>query len=240
MRIVKKIVKNIFRSAGLNVSQIVGPPPSPPPSPLVHYKIELLLDVGANIGQFAMHARAEGYKGRIVSFEPVPDAYETLLLKSQSDPLWTVHKRCAVGSKPGEAEINISGNSQSSSLLPMLQAHLSAAPDSVYIGKAKTEVITLDSVFESYRTHNEKTLLKIDAQGFETEVLNGLSKNFQHIFAVQIELATVPLYGSQDLYQHFFTFFEESGFFLWSLIPVFGDASTGQLLEFDAVFVRKH
>ena len=234
MRIVNKMAKNIFKSVGLNLSRIANLPPSP----LVHHKIDLLFDVGANIGQYAMRKRTEGYKGRIVSFEPLPDAYETLLQKSKNDPLWTVHKRCAVGSKLGEAEINISQNSYSSSLFPMLQAHLSVAPDSAYIGKAKTDVITLDSVFESYRANSEKTFLKIDTQGFETEVLNGLSVNLRNIFAVQLELSIVPLYDNQDLYKYFFAFCEEKGFFLWSLIPGFYDASTGQLLQFDAIFVR--
>lgn len=236
MRIVNKAVKNAFESVGLKVSKIANQPPNP----LTHHQIDLLFDVGANIGQHALMTRAEGYRGRIVSFEPLPDAHEVLLRKSQDDPLWTVHKRCAVGSKLGEAEMNISKNSYSSSLLPMLQAHSSASPDSIYVGKVKTEIITLDSVFESYRTNDEKTLLKIDAQGFETEVLNGISNNLRNLFGVELELSVVALYDGQDLYSHFFEFFEEHGFSLWTLKPSFSDPSTGQLLQFETVFVRKH
>lgn len=234
MHLLNTMIKNAFRAAGLNLSRIG----QRAPSPLLHHQIQLLLDVGANIGQYAMATRAEGYQGRIVSFEPLPDAYERLLQRSKSDPLWTVHKRCAVGSRLGETEINISQNSVSSSLLPMLQAHASAAPASVYIGKAKTEVITLDSVIDVYRRHGENTLLKIDTQGFEREVLDGLSEHLRSIFAVQLELSVVPLYAGQDLYQHFFTFFQEHGFVLWSMVPGFSDPQTGQLLQFDAVFVR--
>ena len=235
MRIVNRAVKNAFESVGLKVSKIANQPPSP----LIHHQIDLLFDVGANIGQHALMARAEGYQGRIVSFEPLPDAYEALLRKSQGDPLWTVHKRCAVGSRLGEAEMNIAQNSFSSSLLPMLEAHASASPASVYVGKTKTEIITLDSVFESYRTNDEKTLLKIDAQGFESEVLNGVTKNLRNLFGVEVELSVVPLYEGQDLYDHFFKFFEERGFSLWTLKPSFSDPSTGQLLQFEAVFIRK-
>jgi FkbM family methyltransferase len=234
MRVVNKMVKNIFRSVGLHLTKMEDWPLSS----LIHHQIDLLLDVGANVGQYAISERTEGYKGKIVSFEPLPSAYETLLKRSKNDPLWTIHPRCAVGSKSGEAEINISKNSVSSSLLPMLQAHSSAAPASVYIEKAKTDVITLDSVFDSYRTKNEKTFVKIDTQGFEAQVLNGLSQNLQNVFAIQLELSIVPLYASQELYQHFFAFCEENGFSLWSLLPCFYDASTGQLLQFDATFVR--
>ena len=93
-------------------------------------------------------------------------------------------------------------------------------------------------MFESYRKNNEKVFLKIDTQGFEREVLGGLSKNLRNIFAVQLELSIVPLYDNQELYKYFFSFFEENGFILWSLIPGFGNPTTGQLLQFDAIFVR--
>ncbi len=235
MHVTKNVIKKLFRAVGLKISRA----PEELPSFLIHHRIELVFDVGANIGQYAIAIRDEGYQGRIVSFEPLADAYETLLKKSLSNPLWTIHKRCALGSKPGEAEINISQNSYSSSLLPMLQTHISAAPASTYIGKSKTEVITLDSVFDTYRKSSEKTFLKIDTQGFETQVLDGASKNLQNIFAVQLELSIVPLYDNQDIYKYFFTFFEKNGFTLWSLIPGFADTATGQLLQFDAVFFRK-
>lgn len=226
-------MRNFFRFIGLNVSKN-----SYKINPLLQHKIDLVFDVGANIGQYAMSVRAEGYKGRIVSFEPLPDAYEKLLLYSRKDPLWHVHKRCAVGAKLDEADINISKNSYSSSLLPMLQMHSSKAPSSMYVGKARTELITLDSVFDFYHENKERIFLKIDTQGYETEVLNGISRNLKNIFGVQLEMSVVPLYENQDLYKYFFSFFEKNDFLLWSLIPGFSDYKTGQLLQFDAIFVR--
>lgn len=235
MSIGNKIIKSAFKTLGLNISRN-GKKSA---SPILYHNIELLFDVGANVGQYAMLSREEGYKGKIVSFEPLPVAYELLLKKSKNDYSWTVHERCAVGSNPSEAEINISENSYSSSLLPMLQAHALAAPESVYIGKAKTKIISLDSIFNCYRKNNEKTFLKIDTQGFESEVLKGLSENLKNIFAVQLELSIVPLYDNQETYQYFFTFFENNGFVLWSLIPGFTNSITGQMLQFDAIFVRR-
>jgi FkbM family methyltransferase len=230
---IKKIAKRMFGVFGLNVSKTL-------PNPLLHHEIELIFDVGANIGQYAMEVRHAGFKGVIASFEPIPQIHETLLKNSENDQRWVIHKRCAVGSVSGETEINISQNSLSSSLLPMLKIHSSAAPNSIYIGKEKTEVITLDSIFQSYRGSDEKVLLKIDTQGFEKQVLDGLSENLKNIFAVQLELSIVPLYKNQETYQYFFSFFERNGFMLWSLLPGFGNSMTGQLLQFDAVFVRKN
>ena len=234
MNIIKKVTKKIFNKFGLNVSSYKKYPEF-----LLHHKIELLFDVGANFGQYAMHARDNGYKGKIVSFEPLPDAHEKLLKNSKNDPLWTIHNRCALGAEIGEMEINISQNSQSSSILSMNNIHSIAAPESIYIGKAKTDVITLDSIFDSYRRNKERTFLKIDVQGFESKVLKGLTLNLKNVFGIEIEMSVVPLYDNQELYNYFFSFFEQNGFALWSLVPIFRKDDTGELLQFDAVFVRK-
>lgn len=236
MRTLKAVVKDTFRAVGLDISIMANRPPSA----LLHHQTDLLFDVGANIGQYALRSRKEGYRGRIVSFEPLPDAYATLLEKSKKDPLWTIHERCAVGSGPSEAEINISKNSFSSSLRGMLSSHSSAAPESLYIGKAKTNVIALDSVFELYSKPGDRIFLKIDTQGFETEVLNGVCDHLRNVNLVQLELSVIPLYENQDPYRYYLDFFEKNGFILWSLIPGFSHPSTGQLLQFDAVFVNKN
>lgn len=231
---INQIIKKIFSTVGLDVSLYS----KPSPHPLVHHKIELLLDVGANTGQHARKVREKGYKNKIISFEPLPEAYEILLKNSKKDPLWTVYEKCALGSNLGETDINISKNSYSSSIKPMLEAHLSSAPESIYIGKTKTNIFTLDSIFDSFRLNNDKTYLKIDTQGFEKEVLDGATLSLKNIFAVQLELSIQPLYDGQELYKYFFSFFEKSGFSLWSLEPVFEDKKTGKLLQFDAIFVK--
>lgn len=232
--ILNKFLKNTFKNIGINISRVIQEAPSAP----VHHQIDLLFDIGANDGGYAGLTRMQGYKGKIVSFEPLPIAYQALLEKSKNDPKWIIHNRCAIGSEIGQVEINVSENSYSSSILPMLEAHSSVAPTSIYIGKASTDLITLDSVFDSYRKTNEKIFLKIDTQGFEKEVINGASKSLKNIFGVQLELSIIPLYENQELYSYFFKFFEENGFFLWSLIPGFHNPATGQSLQFDAIFIR--
>lgn len=96
--------------------------------------INLALDVGANIGQYAQELREIGYSDKIVSFEPLSSAYKSLNINSKKDPLWETHN-LALGSKKGEEEINVAGNSQSSSILEMLPLHATSAPESVYINK---------------------------------------------------------------------------------------------------------
>ena len=45
---------------------------------LASERIDLLLDVGANEGQYALRMRRAGFQGRIVSFEPLSDAFAAL------------------------------------------------------------------------------------------------------------------------------------------------------------------
>ncbi len=231
---VKKLVKTSFNFLGLELRK--STPPLPPPT--LHHNIDIIFDVGANIGQYALLTRKEGFKRRIVSFEPLPDAHQKLSLNAEKDALWTAHPRCAVGSNLGSTKINISRNSYSSSILPMLDAHSTAAPESIYVGEVETPVITLDSVFDSYRNQSERIFLKIDTQGYESEVLAGCLSKLPQIKAVQLELSTVPLYEGQELYRYFFDFFESNGFYLWSILPGFANSATGQHLQFDAVFVN--
>lgn len=199
----------------------------------------MLIDVGANTGQYASMSRGKGYKGFILSFEPLKLAHAQLLLNSQYDKNWLIHRRCAVGAASGKSQIFISKNSWSSSLLNMCDKHILAAPDSLFIGKEDVDVITLDSVFDHYRGTYKKIFLKIDTQGFEDKVLEGVSGNLMNIFGIQIELSVIPLYEGQKLYDYFFNYFIDNGFILWSIIPGLVDMKNGQLLQFDAIFIRK-
>ena len=132
-----ELAKQGLRKIGLDVHRYL--PSSLPPAQLVaslrKFDIDLVLDVGANKGQFASEIRHCGYAGRIVSFEPLSQAHGQLLQSSVGDSMWEAYTRCALGDHNGGVEINIAGNSESSSILPMLESHLSAAPESAHQGK---------------------------------------------------------------------------------------------------------
>ena len=232
----KKLVKESFRFFGFELTRYRIRDKGP--SPLLYHKIDLLFDVGANVGQYALLSRAEGYAGRIISFEPLSTAHSVLKQTAKPDSLWIIHEKCAIGAQNGEVEINIAENSYSSSILPMLRAHSDAAPQSVYVGKDSTKIITLDSIFCDYRTAKERAFLKIDTQGFERAVLEGAKNSLGDIHAVQLELSLVALYEGQELYDYFFSYLKKAGFEIWSFVPGFTDSRTGQSLQFDAVFVR--
>lgn len=243
----KSFIKNILRQFGLDIHRYTPPPPAlpptpPPPSPLAtamrKFGIDLVLDVGANKGQFASDLRRNGYAGDIVSFEPLSAAHGSLLQKREGDGKWIVHPRCALGDRDGEIEINIAGNSLSSSVLPMLESHRSAAPESAYQGKEAVLLRTLDAVAEPYLRHARAPFLKIDTQGFEWQVLDGARATLPQVRGVLLELSLVPLYEGQHLWREIMGRLEAEGFTLWAFEPVFSDPLDGRTLQVDGVFFR--
>lgn len=202
------------------------------------FEIDLVLDVGANQGQFASEIRRAGYAGEIVSFEPLSDAHSKLLQASVDDTKWHVCSRCALGDRDGEIEINVAENSLSSSVLIMLAAHRKAAPDSEYKGREKVQLNTIDSVATQYLQNSKAPFLKIDTQGFEWQVLDGARATLPSLRGILVELSLVPLYEGQCLWKEMIGRLEEEGFVLWAFEPVFSDPQDGRTLQIDGVFYR--
>ncbi len=236
----KAAIKIIFLKLGMEVRRYVSPtsPTEELIAALRKFEIDMVLDVGANKGQFASDIRHWGYAGRIVSFEPLSQAHESLQLTSTGDPLWDTYPRCALGDHVGEVEINIAGNSESSSILPMLESHRSAAPESAYQGKEIVPITTLDAVAGQYLKDARATFLKIDTQGFEWQVLDGARDTLPHIKGILVELSLVPLYEGQHLWREIIDRLEAEGFTLWAFKPVFSDQAIGRTLQVDGIFYR--
>lgn len=236
----KKFVKKLINSAGLNLNRLT--PSSNPTfqllSTLRYINANLVFDVGANIGQFAQGLRNVGYTGEIVSFEPLTTAHRVLSRASESDERWLVHPKAAVGDHDGEVEINVAGNSVSSSILPILDAHTSAAEGSVYVGTELTPILCLDSVAHQYLKPDSCCFIKIDTQGFEWQVFDGAAEIMKKAQGVLVELSLVPLYEGQKLWHDVIDRLEAEGFKLWALQKGFTDPHTGQSLQMDAIFLR--
>ena len=199
-------------------------------------QINLVLDVGANLGQFVEELWACGYDDRIVSFEPLSSAHAQLLNKAAHYPNWTIADRTAVGAKSGSVDINISGNSVSSSILPMLPNHSRAAPQSAYVATETVAMHRLDDLYTLSST--DRAILKIDAQGFERQVLEGAPRLLESCRAVITEMSLVPLYEGQVLGGELWDLLASRGFDAWSLEPGFRDPVTGRMLQCDGIFVR--
>lgn len=205
---------------------------------LRHHHVDLVIDVGANIGQFAGGLRKVGYHGQILSFEPLAEAHGKLIAASRRDHCWRVAPRMAIGDREGEIDMHVAGNSVSSSALGMLEEHSRAEPNSKYVANEHVRIATLDSiVFDELKT-GVTPFLKIDTQGYEDRVLDGARDTVKNSRGVQLELSFVPLYEGQQLFEQLMARMRALGFEVWGIRPGFCDAQSGRMLQVDVIFFR--
>ncbi len=238
---IKKYLKRIFRSIGYDIVK---------KEKLLSFELSILkwlakenvdvvIDVGANDGQYVKKIRNMGYEGKVISFEPTSEAYEKLVKNSENDQHWFVAPRMAIGEKNGEIEIFVSHNSVSSSILNILPTHVNLKKDSAYKNKETVNIRTLDSLFGNRIPKSKNLFLKIDTQGYEMKVLAGIEKNLEKVKGIQIELSINSLYEGQELYLEYFVFMEKNNFSLYSIRPGFMDKVTQQIFQFDGFFIRR-
>jgi FkbM family methyltransferase len=198
--------------------------------------INTVLDVGANIGQYAKELRNHmKFNGRIVSFEPLSSEFEILFNESREDDSWDVFNY-ALGATDGNEVIHVAGNSQSSSILEMMERHENSAPESSYIDSQQISVFRLDSIFESICSYEERSFLKIDVQGYEEKVLEGAVNTLSQIPMLQVEMSLVPLYQGELLMPEMIELLRSYGYILVGMEPGFSDGENGQLLQVDGIF----
>lgn len=202
--------------------------------------IRTLLDVGANDGSYATELLENGFSGSILSFEPLPDVWESLRQRAaQANPRWKIAPRIALSNRTGEAEFTVAGNKVSSSLLSMLDSHISAAPKSNPLETIKVPTMTLDD-FLSKEKVASPVFLKIDVQGAEMLVIEGAKKALQDVVVgVQIEMSLVPLYGGQSLYWEVDAYLRDRGFRCCHIIPGFSDPRTLHTLQYDGLYFKQ-
>jgi FkbM family methyltransferase len=203
---------------------------------LDRHGVDLVLDVGAARGQYARELRHFGYRGRIASFEPLAAAFASLEQASAGDPAWSVHP-FALGDVGGAATIHVASNSDSSSLLPMAAAHVTAAPHVGYVAEESVQVRRLDDVAPDLLDERTTPFLKIDTQGFEQHVLRGGAATLDRCAGLQLELSFVPLYDGGLLADEAISFAYAQGFRLVAIEPGFTDPR-GEMLQADGVFFR--
>jgi FkbM family methyltransferase len=205
---------------------------------MVALGIDLVIDVGANRGQFATEIRRNGYTGRIVSIEPLVAPYEELSRLAARDERWAVI-RSAVGPRTGAATMHVAANAgASSSLLPMLDLLARAAPQVSYIADERVEVATLDDLVQPHGNELDKVFTKLDVQGYELRVLEGGSATLDRSSLVQVEMSLLPLYETAPTFREVLEFMEQRGFLLIGLEPGFADR-TGVLLQADGLFAAE-
>lgn len=205
---------------------------------LARLGVSAVIDVGAAVGEYAIELRKEGFKGRILSIEPVASSYALLAKRCARDGMWDC-LNVALGGEHGSCQINVAANLVSSSILPIGSLHLNAEPQSKYLAVETVEMRRLDDVAEEYGLLEEILALKLDVQGYELEVLGGGERALQAASVVETEVSLVELYQGQPLIVDVISYMAERGFGPAGLRQGFVNTKTDEALQADILFVRE-
>ena len=226
--------------AGLVIRRRVPPSASLGGRALRDLQITLVLDVGANVGQYGGWVRETGFAGRIVSFEPLRAEFAQLEHAAAGDPGWEA-RNAALGDRDGDAEIHVSQDSVASSFLDLSDYAKTDWPwrETTYVERQTVAINRLDTLAPDLLRDSDRTLLKLDVQGYELTALQGAEATLEGLAAVQCELSLVELYEGQPRMWELLRHLDERGFRPIGFEPVVADPATGHQLQLDALFVRR-
>jgi FkbM family methyltransferase len=199
--------------------------------------IDLVIDVGANAGQFGAALRRLGYQGRILSFEPVTSTFERLQQRAAGDPHWQVFK-LALGERREMLTINAFDSSDLSSILDPSALGVANYAAMRTVRKEVIEVDTLDHVLESHGSSASRLMLKMDTQGYDLKVYRGAASTLGRVQALVSELSFQPIYEGMPDYRQMLAEFESAGFAVSGLFPVSRNPDLS-VIEMDCVLVRQ-
>lgn len=208
---------------------------------LHHLDVDCVFDVGANHGQYAERLRrAAGYKGLIVSFEPIPEAASIVRAKAARDDAWIVEE-LALGTSNGTTSFQVMQDSQYSSLSTPRHDEVSSLSHANQVSRIITvKIETLESAYERLfdRYKFYRPFLKLDTQGFDVNVIQSGERLMGRFVGLQSELAIRKLYASSTDYREALSYYESLGFSLSAFVP--NNAGHFPLMiETDCIMIRE-
>lgn len=222
-----RISKNKYQNQNAHIQALIK-----------HHDINLVLDVGANMGQFATDLRKFGYDGKIISFEPIKECYEHLISIADND--WLI-QNYALGDIESTQIINISKKSVFSSLLKTNDFGKVKFSGSIgTVDKQEISIKKLEEILPEIvrNIENKRIFLKLDTQGYDTKVIDGSTNILNIIYALQTEISCKAIYEDTPAHHEVLKKLSEKGFNITGIFPLSHDDATMELLEFDCVMTK--
>ncbi len=202
-----------------------------------HRNVQTILDIGANVGQFATRCLESGWDRKLVSFECLEEAHASIVASSATHANWSIAPRAAIGSSVGTAMLNMAENSQASSLLADTETLHRVTPSAQYVAQQEVAVETLDNLLPRLNLA-KPYLLKMDVQGFESEVLKGAAQSLKDTAIIYTEMSLFPLYEGEADFTILGRQIIEAGFRCIAIYPGYSEGTTREIAQADAIFVR--
>jgi FkbM family methyltransferase len=195
--------------------------------------IDVVVDVGANTGQFGLSLRRARYRGRILSIEPGKAEFETLSQKAQADGNWQA-LHCGLGAGPGTAVLHVSKLSVFNSMLNLSAA---APMHDERMALDHSEEVAIRTLDEIAAPLSGNMLLKIDTQGYEKQVLEGGRQSLGRMAGILLELPVIQTYEGEWSFHNALKYMADLGFVPAQMQPVgFHTVDKVSAVEFDCLF----
>lgn len=199
--------------------------------------VNVIFDVGANVGQTSFKYRKLFPHAIIHSFEPFPPVFEKYLLAISGDK-HIKPNQLALSKNAGTSTFFTNKNNYTNSLLPVEASHKNDenfAPDT----EIKVTTSTLDLYCKA--NHIEHIdILKMDVQGGELMVLQGAENMLKEgkVDLIYTEITTSPFYENQPTFETIRSFLEKYGFKVFRSYDD-GVPTKNLTAEGDVIFIRK-
>jgi FkbM family methyltransferase len=203
-------------------------------------EINCVLDVGACTGAYAQELRQLGYRGNIISFEPVPTSFQILRRNMEGDPHWQ-GQNCGLSDATQVTTIQTYSVPEFNSLLRLREdAGNAYHVDSGQPHPVEIQLQRLDEVLPDLVKNipAPRVYLKIDTQGHDLGVLRGATGVLDKVVGIQSEMSVVPLYDEMPTMSDSLLAFRGCGYVPIGFFPVntFEDKMISP--EFDVVMNR--
>jgi FkbM family methyltransferase len=201
--------------------------------------VEVVFDIGANVGDIAAQYREMYPNSRLFCFEPQETHFLSLTNRFQGDPHISFH-RAAIGTVPGKARLHLTASRDSSSLLGVAPERLPPVYRKSLAVEAEqeVEVIALDK-FAKQHNLDRIDICKMDIQGGEYAALEGAREllSAARIPLLYLEVCFIPLYMNHPLLGDIAKYLARYDYTLHFLYNMVINGQTGKLLWSDAIFV---
>lgn len=200
-------------------------------------KPRTVIDVGANLGQFAICASRLLRPEHVVSIEPdraVANRLQANLKREKNVEILA----SAIGDFNGEVDFHVNKDSQVSSILGLGKDRVAEFPGSSVMNTITVPIATLDSLFGD-RELVRPILIKIDVQGFEDRVLAGARNLIERVDWILIEVSFADLYDGEQSFTKILRFMEQFDFALVGPVNFHTTPSMKKIIEMDVLFRKK-
>ena len=245
-----RLIKIILEKYGYTISNLNNPSFFDILNKVIKiYDVKLIIDIGANIGQFSKKILSLDYKEKIILVEPIRSTFielekqlkgnnseknKNLLLNNIALSTQTSKmKMYKVNRNNGKGDMNsfFKTNENSTKLIK----------NSNVISHEYVDAVDINEFFSNIAIE-ENTLIKIDTEGHDFELLKHLDKKyFQKVLGFIIEIHYVPFFENKYTDPLEITnFFKEKNFIFYGVDPTFINPPTGQLLVSDVLYINKN